>query len=85
MPSIRLICQDNLRCFQSKDCDITGVRTSGSFPPGSCLIGAILLIVADAIGKTVILPYILPVGIVTSFIGAPFFICLIITKRGDFW
>lgn len=53
--------------------------------PGSCLIGAILLVVADAIGKTVILPYILPVGIVTSFIGAPFFIYLIITKRGDFW
>lgn len=53
--------------------------------PGSCLIGAILLVVADGIGKTVILPYILPVGIVTSFIGAPFFIYLIITKRGDFW
>ncbi len=49
--------------------------------PGSCLIGGILLIAADTIGKMVIAPYVLPVGIVTSFIGAPFFLYLIMRSR----
>lgn len=49
--------------------------------PGSCLIGGILLILADTIGKIVIAPYILPVGIVTSFIGAPFFLFLIMRSK----
>lgn len=53
--------------------------------PGSCLIGAVLLVTSDTIGKIIIAPYILPVGIVTSFIGAPFFIYLIITKRSNYW
>jgi len=49
--------------------------------PGSCLIGGIVLILADTIGKTVIAPYVLPVGIVTSFIGAPFFLFLVMKSR----
>ncbi len=51
---------------------------------GSAMIGAILLVTADAIAKIVFAPYVLPVGIVTSSIGAPFFIFLIIKKRGEF-
>ncbi len=51
---------------------------------GSAMIGAILLVTADTIGRSVFAPYLLPVGIVTSTIGAPFFIFLIVRKRGEF-
>jgi iron complex transport system permease protein len=53
--------------------------------PCACLTGAILLIVADTIGRTIVAPYILPVGIVTSFIGAPFFLYLILAKGKIYW
>ncbi len=53
--------------------------------PGSCLIGAILLISSNTVGKIIIAPFILPVGIVTSFIGVPFFLYLILSKRREFW
>ena len=53
--------------------------------PGSCIIGAILLLVADTIGRTVISPTIVPVGIVISFIGAPFFFYLLMTRRRQYW
>ena len=49
--------------------------------PGSALLGAILLIFSDLISKTVIAPAQLPVGVVTSIIGAPFFIWLIFSQK----
>ena len=49
--------------------------------PGSALLGAILLIVSDLISKIVIAPAQLPVGVVTSLIGAPFFIFLIMKQK----
>lgn len=45
--------------------------------PGSILIGGIFLLVSDTIARIVISPSEIPVGIVTSFIGAPIFIWLI--------
>ncbi|ADB58074.1 FecCD family ABC transporter permease [Archaeoglobus profundus] len=50
--------------------------------PSSCLIGAIILLVADTASRTLFLPLTLPVGIFTSFLGVPLFIYLII-KRGE--
>ena len=44
--------------------------------PLSGLVGAILLVVADIIGRTIIAPTEIPVGIVTAFIGAVFYIFL---------
>lgn len=49
--------------------------------PFSGLIGAALMIVSDIIGRVVIAPAILPVGIVISFLGVPVFLSLI-WKRG---
>ena len=49
--------------------------------PGSALLGAILLILSDLVSKIVIAPAQLPVGVVTSLIGAPFFIFLIIKQK----
>jgi len=50
--------------------------------PGSALVGALLLLIADTIGRNIIAPTQLPVGIVTSMIGVPFFLYLIVRKRG---
>ena len=52
--------------------------------PVSALGGAIFLIIADTISRTVISPGELPVGVITAFIGAPFFIYLLKT-RGSGW
>ncbi|MGI6010320.1 MAG: FecCD family ABC transporter permease [Ruminococcus sp.] len=45
--------------------------------PGSLLGGAILLLLADLLARTVISPVILPIGAVTSFLGAPLFLYLL--------
>jgi len=52
--------------------------------PVSALGGAIFLIAADTLSRTVISPSELPVGVVTAFVGAPFFIYLLVT-RGSRW
>lgn len=48
--------------------------------PGSLIGGGLLLVVADTLARTIIAPEELPVGIVTAFFGAPFFIYLIKTR-----
>jgi len=50
--------------------------------PTSCLVGALLLLAADTASRSIFSPIILPVGILTSFLGAPLFIYLILTGRG---
>lgn len=47
----------------------------------SGLVGAILMVVADYIGRTLVSPVIIPVGIVISFVGIPIFIYLIINSK----
>ncbi|MFX4292789.1 FecCD family ABC transporter permease [Streptomyces bohaiensis] len=49
--------------------------------PFSFLTGGLLLVVADTIGRTILAPSVIPVGIVVAFIGAPIFINLILTRR----
>ena len=51
--------------------------------PGCFLLGGSLLILADDLSRTLIIPQELPVGLVTSFLGGPFFIYLLIRKRGN--
>lgn len=48
--------------------------------PGSLLGGGLLLVLADTLARTVIAPNELPVGVVTAFFGAPFFIYLLKTR-----
>ena len=45
--------------------------------PSSALAGAILLVLADALSRKLLAPTELPVGMVTAFIGVPFFISLL--------
>ena len=48
--------------------------------PAAALAGAIFVVVADTIARTIIAPRELPVGAITALIGAPLFIYLL--KRG---
>ena len=52
--------------------------------PAASLGGAIFLIAADTLARTIISPSELPVGVITAFLGAPFFIFLLKT-RGSQW
>lgn len=45
--------------------------------PGSLLGGAVLLLLGDLLARTVISPVILPIGAITSFLGAPLFLYLL--------
>lgn len=49
--------------------------------PSSALAGAILLVVADMIARTVIAPAELPAGILTALVGAPVFFYLLIRGK----
>lgn len=49
--------------------------------PGSILAGASLLLLGDLFAKTVISPVILPIGAITSFLGAPLFLYLLFKGR----
>jgi len=53
--------------------------------PASGLVGALILLAADTVARTILAPVILPVGIMTSFLGVPFFIYLFLRRRKDYW
>lgn len=49
--------------------------------PASALIGAIFLLSSDILARTLLAPAEIPVGVITAFFGAPFFIYLLRTRR----
>ncbi len=49
--------------------------------PASLVCGSLLLLVADTVARTIIAPHILPVAVLTAFLGAPIFIYIIIKGR----
>jgi iron complex transport system permease protein len=55
----------------------------GSLLPVSALIGAILVMVADLIGRTLFSPLEVPAGVFTAAIGAPYFIYLLYKTRNS--
>lgn len=52
------------------------------FLPASMLVGAAFLSLSSVLSKVIIPGALFPVGIVTSFIGVPFFFWIILSKRG---
>ena len=60
---------------------ILGGVNHGFLLPSSALIGAILMVLADLLARTIIKPAELPVGLITSAIGSPFFLWLIFRIR----
>ncbi len=51
--------------------------------PMSMLVGGAFLVLADLVARTVVSPSELPVGVVTAFCGAPFFLYLLQRGRGE--
>ncbi|MFT5503336.1 MAG: iron complex transport system permease protein [Gammaproteobacteria bacterium] len=49
--------------------------------PGSALMGAILLMAADLIARTIVVPAELPIGIITAVLGGPFFLWLLMRRQ----
>lgn len=49
--------------------------------PASALIGGLLVLFADTLGRLVIAPAIIPVGVVLSVVGSPVFIYLILSRK----
>ncbi|UFT98448.1 iron ABC transporter permease [Radiobacillus kanasensis] len=58
-------------------------RSFGNLAIGSAFIGALIVMIADIIARTVFLPSDIPVGVFTASIGAPFFIYLLYRNRRD--
>lgn len=62
------------------------IRRSGSslhlrVIPLGAIAGGAVLVLSDAISRTLVAPYELPVGVVTSLIGAPIFVALLFFRR----
>lgn len=50
--------------------------------PTSALLGASFVLICDIIGRLIAAPYELPAGIIMAFIGGPFFMYLLLKKKG---
>ncbi|MFW5488359.1 MAG: FecCD family ABC transporter permease [Desulfovibrio sp.] len=48
--------------------------------PATAIVGGALLLASDTVARTILAPNILPVSILTAFLGAPVFIYLILTR-----
>ena len=53
--------------------------------PSSGLVGALIVVAADTLGRTLWAPQVIPIGIVTSFIGVPFFFYLLLKRSREYW
>lgn len=53
--------------------------------PASFLAGATFLAVCDTVGRTILAPAEVPVGVVTALIGGPFFIWMLRSRRRSLW
>lgn len=51
----------------------------------SGLAGALILLGADTAARIIIDPAELPVGIITSICGAPFFLYMLLKRKGQYW
>ncbi len=51
--------------------------------PASALVGALVLSMASVASKNIVPGVIIPVGIVTSLVGVPFFLSIILRHRGN--
>ncbi len=49
----------------------------GRLLPGAGFLGAALMVFSDVVARSIIAPAELPIGIITAFLGAPFFLALL--------
>lgn len=53
--------------------------------PASAAFGVTLVLISDLLGRTLIAPAVLQVGVVTAFLGGPLFLYLLIKQRKEVW
>jgi iron complex transport system permease protein len=53
--------------------------------PASFFLGSAFLVLCDTAARTIIAPTQIPVGVITSLLGGPFFILLLKRNRGELW
>jgi iron complex transport system permease protein len=74
--------------FRGADCPAYGApaaaRWANRAPDGKRRAGALLVLLADNVGRLAFLPLQLPAGIVISLIGGPFFLLLLWQRRDRF-
>ena len=51
--------------------------------PNAVLAGGLFLLICDTIGRMVLAPVEVPIGVITAFFGAPFFLYLAFNKKGE--
>ena len=61
---------------------LAGTSATASILPLSMLFGGAFLALADLVARTVAAPAEIPIGVVTAFVGAPFFVLVLRTARG---
>lgn len=49
--------------------------------PGSAILGGLLLLSSDLLARTIVAPAEMPIGVITAFIGAPFFLWLLLRNK----
>ena len=52
---------------------------------GSAVMGGLLVAAADMVSRVLLAPQIIPIGIVTAFVGVPFFFYLLLRKPKEVW
>lgn len=52
--------------------------------PACAMVGALIVLISDAICRVLVQPAELPVGVITALIGAPFFILMLLRKKSVF-
>ena len=74
---VGLVCPHIVRMFVGAD--------NRYLIPASAAFGAALMVAAHLIGKNIISPTIIPVGIIMSCIGGPVFIWLVVRRNKNTW
>ncbi|MBN1268598.1 MAG: iron ABC transporter permease [Kiritimatiellae bacterium] len=63
---------------------LVGPEHRRMLPAAACL-GAAFLVIADGVGRTLLFPVEVPVGVITALVGAPFFLVLLRQRQREMW
>jgi iron complex transport system permease protein len=74
---VGLVCPHVVRLFIGSD--------NKYLIPASAAFGVVLVLVSDIVGRTLLYPVVLQVGVVTAFLGGPLFLYLLIRSRKEVW
>ena len=62
---------------------LLGVHKSAHLLPLSALVGAAFVTLSDTLSRTLFSPYEIPVGVLMAILGAPFFLFLLFSRKGE--